>query len=174
MSCTRSWIGCRSFFSSRRRHTRCGRDWSSDVCSSDLWSPSVATPFSRWPDTGNIDAVVLRSIEQGCNGNVQTLGGLQPRRLPAFLQNIPVVAYPRSFVDVVESSRIPFLEELQLFQRGIVISEIRLSEEKASGSIRAADLVQQALAGRPRFAAVAAPARPLKRRVVSPTKRELT
>src|SRR5690554_6955643 len=26
------------FFSSRRRHTRCGRDWSSDVCSSDLMS----------------------------------------------------------------------------------------------------------------------------------------
>src|SRR5207245_6678359 len=24
------------FFSSRRRHTRCYRDWSSDVCSSDL------------------------------------------------------------------------------------------------------------------------------------------
>src|SRR5690554_7698085 len=24
------------FFSSRRRHTSCGRDWSSDVCSSDL------------------------------------------------------------------------------------------------------------------------------------------
>src|SRR2546429_3207793 len=34
------------FFSSRRRHTRCSRDWSSDVCSSDLliqpgnWYPS--------------------------------------------------------------------------------------------------------------------------------------
>src|SRR5207245_4018950 len=26
----------RFFFSSRRRHTRCYRDWSSDVCSSDL------------------------------------------------------------------------------------------------------------------------------------------
>src|SRR6266498_4880836 len=25
------------FFSSIRRHTRCGRDWSSDVCSSDLF-----------------------------------------------------------------------------------------------------------------------------------------
>src|SRR3989442_8778258 len=25
------------FFLSRRRHTRCGRDWSSDVCSSDLF-----------------------------------------------------------------------------------------------------------------------------------------
>src|SRR5207245_4837736 len=27
------------FFSSRRRHTRCYRDWSSDVCSSDLVDP---------------------------------------------------------------------------------------------------------------------------------------
>src|SRR2546429_855771 len=27
---------CMFFFSSRRRHTRCSRDWSSDVCSSDL------------------------------------------------------------------------------------------------------------------------------------------
>ena len=28
--------GVHFFFSSRRRHTRCSRDWSSDVCSSDL------------------------------------------------------------------------------------------------------------------------------------------
>src|SRR5207245_6690066 len=34
---------CSFFFSSRRRHTRCYRDWSSDVCSSDL----LATSFSR-------------------------------------------------------------------------------------------------------------------------------
>src|SRR2546422_5104810 len=27
------------FFSSRRRHTRCSRDWSSDVCSSDVSQP---------------------------------------------------------------------------------------------------------------------------------------
>src|SRR5699024_11665162 len=27
------------FFSSRRRHTRSKRDWSSDVCSSDLYQP---------------------------------------------------------------------------------------------------------------------------------------
>src|SRR5258707_11845210 len=34
------------FFSSRRRHTRYWRDWSSDVCSSDLRSPTIscATP----------------------------------------------------------------------------------------------------------------------------------
>src|SRR5690606_41085923 len=30
------------FFSSRRRHTRFSRDWSSDVCSSDLWPETVA------------------------------------------------------------------------------------------------------------------------------------
>src|SRR6266498_5137313 len=30
------------FFSSRRRHTRCGRDWSSDVCSSDLDGAGLA------------------------------------------------------------------------------------------------------------------------------------
>src|SRR3989304_3783793 len=35
------------FFSSRRRHTRCSRDWSSDVCSSDLWS-RWATARSGW------------------------------------------------------------------------------------------------------------------------------
>src|SRR2546429_9244584 len=32
------------FFSSRRRHTRCSRDWSSDVCSSDLWSCDLLVP----------------------------------------------------------------------------------------------------------------------------------
>src|SRR5258705_12032633 len=32
------------FFSSRRRHTRCLSDWSSDVCSSDLSTPP---PTSR-------------------------------------------------------------------------------------------------------------------------------
>src|SRR3712207_8781172 len=37
------------FFSSRRRHTRYWRDWSSDVCSSDLTEPppSVTSPWRR-------------------------------------------------------------------------------------------------------------------------------
>src|SRR2546430_11389935 len=40
------------FFSSRRRHTRFDCDWSSDVCSSDLyhlWSPWYAVPADhKW------------------------------------------------------------------------------------------------------------------------------
>src|SRR5438445_9089998 len=35
-SCIVAWRVRRFFFSSRRRHTRYWRDWSSDVCSSDL------------------------------------------------------------------------------------------------------------------------------------------
>src|SRR5207249_3792942 len=41
------------FFSSRRRHTRSKRDWSSDVCSSDLTTltpRSAPMCFVIWPD----------------------------------------------------------------------------------------------------------------------------
>src|SRR2546422_2384101 len=37
------------FFSSRRRHTRCSRDWSSDVCSSDLRPTSCKSGPSYFP-----------------------------------------------------------------------------------------------------------------------------
>src|SRR3712207_6876018 len=36
------------FFSSRRRHTRYWRDWSSDVCSSDLGDEVVAELLDAW------------------------------------------------------------------------------------------------------------------------------
>src|SRR5205814_3967068 len=42
------------FFSSRRRHTRCLSDWSSDVCSSDLWQPN----FSKKIKISEEDAIV--------------------------------------------------------------------------------------------------------------------
>src|SRR5690625_6363582 len=35
------------FFSSRRRHTRWPRDWSSDVCSSDLYTVTVCVAEYR-------------------------------------------------------------------------------------------------------------------------------
>src|SRR5256884_4478526 len=38
---------CFFFFSSRRRHTRCSRDWSSDVCSSDLSGSDHYSGFGR-------------------------------------------------------------------------------------------------------------------------------
>src|SRR5258707_11870287 len=49
----RDLLGCHEcglvvffFFSSRRRHTRYWRDWSSDVCSSDLSLPCSPAPPS--------------------------------------------------------------------------------------------------------------------------------
>src|SRR2546422_6024099 len=45
---------CTFFFSSRRRHTRCSRDWSSDVCSSDLFD--VASDASEEQPDADDDA----------------------------------------------------------------------------------------------------------------------
>src|SRR5207245_9238884 len=58
------------FFSSRRRHTRCYRDWSSDVCSSDLWCPSTrrrapspaATTLRRRATTGRASTPDRKSV----------------------------------------------------------------------------------------------------------------
>src|ERR1041385_2795199 len=46
------------FFSSRRRHTRCSRDWSSDVCSSDLLSTN-AVIAKRLDHGGATDLAVI-------------------------------------------------------------------------------------------------------------------
>ena len=50
------------FFSSRRRHTRLRRDWSSDVCSSDL-KKHVCDDFSGGYRAGSRGALNLESIE---------------------------------------------------------------------------------------------------------------
>src|SRR5690554_7148919 len=57
------------FFSSRRRHTRCGRDWSSDVCSSDLKKNALtdamygalADALEQAEASADIRVVVLRA-----------------------------------------------------------------------------------------------------------------
>src|SRR5690606_39779700 len=43
--------GSTFFFSSRRRHTRFSRDWSSDVCSSDLKIDTVVYPMAGHDST---------------------------------------------------------------------------------------------------------------------------
>src|SRR5690606_40542303 len=48
----------RLFFSSRRRHTSFSRDWSSDVCSSDL---AEATSSDVLADPGKLDGL-LRAV----------------------------------------------------------------------------------------------------------------
>src|SRR5687768_18568801 len=75
-------FGCRKivfglfFFSSRRRHTRCSRDWSSDVCSSDLGGPEgmVATVENLTDIT--FDYYLLTGFE-GMTRIFDALGGLR-------------------------------------------------------------------------------------------------
>src|SRR3712207_8025932 len=60
------------FFSSRRRHTRYWRDWSSDVCSSDL----QVRPRGDWHLTATAAVAVENSHNRG-GGLVQPLEQLQ-------------------------------------------------------------------------------------------------
>src|SRR5437868_7716267 len=56
------------FFSSRRRHTRSKRDWSSDVCSSDLLTNSIAA----YRDIGG-DQIVPLSLKEKRNESTRSV-----------------------------------------------------------------------------------------------------
>src|SRR2546429_952669 len=65
------------FFSSRRRHTRCSRDWSSDVCSSDLgnlWAYDQV--FTHLPQ--GLRNFAASGLGVAHEGYLQTLGELGP------------------------------------------------------------------------------------------------
>src|SRR5207249_8949123 len=54
------------FFSSRRRHTRSKRDWSSDVCSSDLLERKKQRRLVRWhPEANEVRAPAVRGVVRG-------------------------------------------------------------------------------------------------------------
>src|SRR6266536_4767196 len=63
------------FFSSRRRHTRSTRDWSSDVCSSDLRTDGEARPAAEHDPLG------VEEVDQTGDARTEQVGGLveQPR-----------------------------------------------------------------------------------------------
>src|SRR5215813_4161125 len=77
----RAWVrGDLFFFSSRRRHTRCGRDWSSDVCSSDLSNPATIMTDPELADRTYVEPltpeVLAKIIERECPDAVlPTVGG---------------------------------------------------------------------------------------------------
>src|SRR5207237_5948057 len=73
------------FFSSRRRHTRFKCDWSSDVCSSDLFgvmvdgagigSAMVANKIAGVSAASCPDPTTAKSAREHNDANVLTLGG---------------------------------------------------------------------------------------------------
>src|SRR2546429_3280353 len=74
------FLGCVDiffFFSSRRRHTRCSRDWSSDVCSSDLiGGVEREILVSLDPDRLQAAGLTAVNVSQSLRGtNVDLAGG---------------------------------------------------------------------------------------------------
>src|SRR6266511_2936006 len=83
------------FFSSRRRHTRFSRDWSSDVCSSDLsrsararapGAPPRAGSAGKWPGPPSRAARAGRS--RGDRRDAPFVAPAVERRLEPFVQYV--------------------------------------------------------------------------------------
>src|SRR5437870_13450455 len=65
------------FFSSRRRHTRWPRDWSSDVCSSDLLRPLYLWPDEAFEESTPRLSPVVEGGRDGANVVIGRLGSRQ-------------------------------------------------------------------------------------------------
>src|SRR5690606_41031109 len=74
------------FFSSRRRHTRFSRDWSSDVCSSDLvWQSLWGRNKSRFPiGQGRSGHLSFYSLGRDCLYHKKLL---HPSRQPLYRES---------------------------------------------------------------------------------------
>src|SRR5256885_14989782 len=84
------------FFSSRRRHTRLQGDWSSDVCSSDLWG-NLGRNAARGPTFWEIDGALEKLTPIGQKTNLKF-------RVEAFnLFNNPIFANPASNISAASS-----------------------------------------------------------------------
>src|SRR5690606_40934192 len=65
------------FFSSRRRHTRFSRDWSSDVCSSDLTVSLSCLP--RWMKSGSGCVCAVMTAKRGLRRSEERRVGKEGR-----------------------------------------------------------------------------------------------
>src|SRR5256884_745576 len=91
------------FFSSRRRHTRCSRDWSSDVCSSDLEKHYLVPVVERVP-------FVPARLMQSVPGVGRWSGGFgRGRSLPVYWNTLGrfgvMICYESAFEDLARGYR---------------------------------------------------------------------
>src|SRR3989337_1607747 len=88
---------CVVLFSSRRRHTRCYRDWSSDVCSSDLVMGGFHATLAPDECGEHADACVLGEAEESWPRLLRDFqaGRLQPRYQAEKLSDLKTLPVPR-------------------------------------------------------------------------------
>src|SRR5690606_39643829 len=84
------------FFSSRRRHTRFSRDWSSDVCSSDLTAlgDRVEVYLDGGPSRGGVASTIIDAT--GPTLRIVRAGALSLDELTAVVPEITDVERPAS------------------------------------------------------------------------------
>src|SRR5262245_62678448 len=105
------------FFSSRRRHTRCLSDWSSDVCSSDLATScrEAVANFRKGGKGGHIVNITARPAlnpRQGANMTAYTASKAAVAAFTVALaeelkgENISVIALAPSTIEDRKSTRL--------------------------------------------------------------------
>src|SRR2546429_369699 len=103
------------FFSSRRRHTRCSRDWSSDVCSSDLQDTDRVVPGDVVVLDGTTIAEIRPRRSVLARRAAQGSSGAGPRRAQPVAANVDQVV-------VVAAARDPEPNP-RMMDRFLVIAE---------------------------------------------------
>src|SRR5207302_6009291 len=88
------------FFSSRRRHTRFSRDWSSDVCSSDL-----VEIFPRWMAGVIAVTIALGGGAHLASGTAATgdRGGTRPATLDSLIHRVEALRNPAARHEAVKT-----------------------------------------------------------------------
>src|SRR5918911_847203 len=126
--------GC--FFSSRRRHTRYWRDWSSDVCSSDpgvtflvglaaAVGAGISMGFSEGlSDDGSLTGRGSPVLRGGITGVATFVGGIL-HTLPFLIPHVNVALYVAFGVVGFELLAISFIR-YRYFRMGLVLSILQV------------------------------------------------
>src|SRR3989442_3469560 len=131
------------FFSSRRRHTRCGRDWSSDVCSSDLGrAASLGRPLARLcfrPVRGTPRVLAIRRTKE----NAVTKIVFSPP-LPTPIMDIARAMLPPGYeLEVLDRRSPAFLDEMKDAEYWMGFARGGMDDEffRAAPSLRLVQLI---------------------------------
>src|SRR5690625_7686235 len=121
---------CVFFFSSRRRHTRWPRDWSSDVCSSDLpedrrLTRDVIIPPGHEGKAGEGDVVVVRITEWG-NHHLGPTGEIDHVLGPATKPGVDILT-------VVYGHGLPIEFPEEVLEEAVALRERGIQEEDLQG-----------------------------------------
>src|SRR5699024_7640164 len=99
------------FFSSRRRHTRSKRDWSSDVCSSDL-EDGLDIPATEFDDSNEItfqvpeEGIKVGPFKAGEEGTIEISAGQIDNTLESNALPLDAVCHPDDDDTVVNTIEI--------------------------------------------------------------------